>query len=472
MEPAARHRRSSRPGRTLTPRRNWLESAPAMANMAVMKPSPLPFRAALGAAALFTLAGCNEDQSAEVKSLTEELELARDDYASLEQSIERNEERLDKAQDQISELKAKLREAERNFRDADRELQRYKRIEEAALKAEAEKPDEKELRAAARKKVGDFQERVVTIAGDKGNGIGLLVKSGDKNWIYCGREVIEANTKLEIATKGSGALKRFGAFEVAARGGLARLEVLDEGVEGIEPQAGDAEIERNTALLAFDAKGELIDGRCYGEEANGTLQIDSRIAACPAGTTVFHGDTGMPLGLLVARPPETPTLWPDPHADERRSHELVRLDAGGEWSAVPIGTFLKEARMLDAADDLSRLVHAFAATDTGPQGLTYGGLPGFIQTEELLTQHNTNPAVRSLRDLDAWLKENAERSSVADVNKKIRSVYAQIETMHRRQSEELGSARFSPANSARAERSIEWQKEAGKDLARRLSALD
>lgn len=440
--------------------------------MAGMKPSNLPVRAAIGAAALFTLASCNEDQTAEVESLTEELQLVRDDYTHLEQTIERNEERLDKAQDQISELKAQLREAERNFRDADRELQRYKRLEEAALKAEAEKPDEKELRAAARTKVGESQERVVTITGDKGSGIGLLVKSGDKNWIYCAREVIEANTKLEIATKSGGPLKRFGAFEVAARGGLARLEVLDEGVEAIEPHSGGGEIERNTALLAFDEKGELIDGRCYGEEANGTLQIDSRIAACPAGTTVFHGDTGMPLGLLVARPPETPTLWPDPYANERRSHDLTRVDTGTEWSAVPIGTFLKEVRMLDAADDLSRLVHAFAATDTGPQGLTYGGLPGFIQTEELLSQHKDNPAVRSLRDLEAWLKANAERASAADINKKVGSVYAQIETMHRRQSEELQGARFSPANAARAAKSIEWQKEAGKDLARRLDALD
>ena len=104
-------------------------------------------RCALATVTLLAVSSCNEDQTAEVEKLTEELGIARENYESQRALVERRDEEIDKAYQQVSDLKSELRSAEKDLRRAENELERFRRKEEAAMKA-AEKPDVRQMRVA------------------------------------------------------------------------------------------------------------------------------------------------------------------------------------------------------------------------------------------------------------------------------------------------------------------------------------
>ncbi|MCH7226951.1 hypothetical protein [Haloferula sp. A504] len=429
---------------------------------------PLPARLGIGGALLLALASCNEDQTAEIEKLTKDLETTRQDLTRQEERTDWEQNKLAEARAEVSELKSQLRQAERDLREATRELERYRHKEEQALKAEAEEPDAKEQMEAARETVTAYRDFVVGISGDQVEGRGVLVSDGGKIWIHLDRRIVEDNTKLEITTPGGTKLTRFGAFEVARSQPLARLEVLDEGQKGIPAAEQAAEIGRSTPMLALGEGGTLVEGRAYGSSQAGNWGLDRKIGDCPPGSPVFHGETGTLVGLMVSVTPEEPTLWPSRFGRERETNKLVRLDEKVEWLAVPIGTFMKEARLLEQADQGTRLMHALAATQVGTGGVSYGVLPSGVSAEELLEQHKTDSSVKALRELGPWLEENAARLSKSDVQKRIDSVFEGIQRVAQRQSRELAGTRFSEAHAAAAARTLKWHEEATKELAKHL----
>jgi len=429
-------------------------------------------RCALATVTLLAVSSCNEDQTAEVEKLTEELGIARENYESQRALVERRDEEIDKAYQQVSDLKSELRSAEKDLRRAENELERFRRKEEAAMKA-AEKPDVRQMRVAAKETAAGLGGSRVEISGDATDGLGVLVADGDKTWIYCGLEAIEKNAKLEIKTADGTPLREFGSFELAKDAAMARLEVTAADLEAIALPDNPAELDRSAYLLSFDAEGKLIEGRSYGDAAaEGGLRVDSRIGACPAGSPVFHGETAALVGLLVPARDSGEALWPD-RLERRRQQpsEVARVDGETDWTAVPIGAFLEEARLLETSDRMTRLVHAFAATSATASGLNHGSLEGG-PADQVLEQEKELAAVKALRELDSWLKENAARTSKSDVGKKIEGVYRQMERDALRQARELEGHRFSEPHAAAAARSIEWRKEAMKALEERISRLE
>lgn len=428
---------------------------------------PLAGRLAIGAA-LFALVGCNEDQTAEIEDLNDQLSQVRKDLDYHEKRSTEVREKLKASQNEVGKLNAELRSVESELRRAVNELENYRRKEEAAEQAEAEKPDSRELRAAAKEGAVEARDRMVDIAGDRQTGVGVLVTEAGKTWIYCGRGVIEGNSQLEITTRDGTSLKRFGAFEVARGADLVRLEVSEDEVEGLAPAGDGSKIERSTTVLSFDEGGDLVEGRA--SPGSDGLRLDRRITGCPPGSPVFHADTGELIGIVVASSGEEPSLWPDDY--RRESNEMVLLNAKADWSAVPIGTFLKEARLLAEADQLTRLVHAIAACYLSESGISYGNMPGRMDAEEVLDQYKTHPAVKSLRDFGPWLEDNGSRMSKADLQKRIRGFYDSVERMVQRESKELSSTRFSPANAAAAARTLKWREQATAALAKQVRSLD
>ncbi len=431
-------------------------------------PMPPLARCLASGAALFAFVGCNEDRTAEIEELNDQLSEVRKDLDYHEKRSTELREKLKESQNEVAGLNAELRAARNDLRKAMHDLEGYRRKEEAVQQAEAEKPDAGELRESAKQDALEARDRMVDIVGDRRTGVGILVTEGGKTWIYCGREIIEGNNQLEIATKGGTSLKRFGAFEVARGASLVRLEVVEDGVEGVAPAGAGSKIERSTTVLCFAAGGDLVEGRASLD--NDGLRIDRRIADCPAGSPVFHADTGELIGVVVATSGDEPTLWPD--LDRGQVNGMVRLDGRTDWSAIPIGTFLKEARVLADADEMTRLVHAFAATHISAGGIVYGSLPGRASPEEVFAEHKTNSVVKSLGDFGPWLEENASRMSEADLGKRIRGVYESAQRLAQSQSNELSRTSFSPANAAAAVRSRKWREEANASLAKRLAALD
>lgn len=149
------------------------------------------------------------------------------------------------------------------------------------------------------------------------------------------------------------------------------------------------------------------------------------------------------------------------------------MDRPIKWAAVPISTFMEEAKTLASADRLTRLVFAFAATRPSSSGIDTSGSVGASTTAgEILAENKKVAAVKSLFSTDQWLKERGERASKADLNRRITGVYDDILRTSMKSTTKLSDAKFSPYHAKMAAQSLEWRKEGEKKLSDILKSFE
>ena len=284
--------------------------------------------------------------------------------------------------------------------------------------------------------------------------------------------VLTSNTKLEVALEDGTALTPSGAFEVANDAGVARLEVTDE-LETTMAIGEPGEVKSGLALLGVSDAGVLLEGRSYGAEGN-TLRVDSRFSDALPGSPVFHGETGALIGIILEEAAEKRELWVrDDQFDRAPRRSAGRLDRKMTWTAVPISTFMEEAKAIADADRLTRLVEAFAETQPSETGVDMmGTLDNGESVKDFLEQNRMVGAVVTLKELDKWLEEKGGRSSKMDVKRRTEGAYTEMGRTSGRHTATFAERKFSPYHAKMAEESLEWRRAAEKKLADLIRGLE
>jgi len=421
--------------------------------------------------ACLTLVGCeDEEKQVEIDVLTEKLERVSHDLKSQEERLKSETEEANELAVENDKLKGELRDFKRRAESAERELERIKARELAAREVKQREPTTMEKREAAKKAVAEHLNSVVSISGDQTSGSGTLVSADEKLWIYFPASYMIENSRLEITTSEGTKLEQFGAFEVASDADLVRLEIKEK-VEGALRIAESVEMENGATVLGFGESGTIIEGRAYEVQANG-MNPGRGFDKSDVGTPMFTGETTELFGILVVANHAEPSLWPRPTA-EFKVYEVSRMDRPIKWAAVPISTFMEEAKTLASADRLTRLVFAFAATRPSSSGIDTSGSVGASTTAgEILAENKKVAAVKSLFSTDQWLKERGERASKADLNRRITGVYDDILRTSMKSTTKLSDAKFSPYHAKMAAQSLEWRKEGEKKLSDILKSFE
>lgn len=424
------------------------------------------------ATATLALTSCQEDLQPEIDRLNTQVSDLQDEITRQRERTRDEENEAEKLYAELREQKSELNQAQNELRALEREIAIYQKREEAALAAEEAKPDAKEALAAAKEKAEQHQQALVSIQGDKNSGSGVIVAANDKNWIYLSPATLSGNSRLEITQSNGTPLKKFGAFEIMKGGSIARLEIT-EAPEHVAPVAAPSELSSSSRLLSFGESQNLIEGRAYSVEPH-LMSVDSKTSSLPAGTPVFSAEDGDLLGILHAEASGEATLWPSDHTSSRRqTNRCIRLDSETTWSTVSIGSFLEESKVLAEANQMTQLLSTFAILRPTASGInldTFAG--GGMTVKQVFEANKELSAVRSMMDLNNWLKDKGDRAAPQDINRRVNSVYSEIQRLSARQTKELSEREFSSYHAPASKLALEWRKEADEAIAKALSSLD
>ncbi len=417
--------------------------------------------------------GCEDKEAqAEVARLEDELATVRQEITRERARVEAANEQLQEVRKELNALKIERRSVDNRLRIAERAVEQYKKREESAKTAKEREPSRQEKLDAGKEAAGGNLGALVEIKGDVNAGKGFVVEADEKTWIYFSPTILVGNSKLEVTLGGQGKLEKFGAFELAKDAGLARLEVQDE--VAAKMSVGDAStLASGAAVFGITEDGSLAEGRFYGAEGT-TFKADSRLAQNPLGTPVFHGETGELIGVLLESGTVERELWPQQwRGSTVGSQEVCRLDRTIAWETSSISGILEESKAIEEADRLTRLVTAFATVRPSEGGLSFDGTVGGAQTaREVLAGFKDQSAVRSLMDLDGWLKEKGARASEKDREKKVQRVYEDMVRVSKGNTATLEAKKFSTYFAAAAAKSLEWRKAAEEKLAAIVKDLE
>jgi len=418
--------------------------------------------------------GCEDKEAqAEVARLEDELAAMRQEITRERTRAEAANEQMQEVRKELNALKIERRTVDNRLRIAERAVEQYKKREESAKTAKEREPSRKEKLDAGKEAAGGNLGALVEIKGDVNAGKGFVVEADEKTWIYFSPTILVGNSKLEVTRGEGGKLEKFGAFELAKDAGLARLEVQDE--VATKMSVGDAStLGSGAAVFGITEDGSLSEGRFYGAEGT-TFKADSRLAQNPLGTPVFHGETGALIGVLLESGTVERELWPQQwRVSTVGSQEVCRLDRTIAWETSSIGGFLDESKAIEEADRLTRLVTAFATVRPSEGGLSFDGAVGggVLTAREVLADFKDQSAVRSLMDLDVWLKEKGPRASEKDREKKIQRVYEDMVRISKGNTATLEAKKFSAYFAASAAKSLEWRKAAEEKLAAIVKGLE
>jgi hypothetical protein len=419
------------------------------------------------------MTGCEDKEAqAEIERLESEaadLRIAADEARKRSKELEGSVQELRR---EVTELKMELKGSAGKLRIAEREVERMKKREESLQAAKERAPSRKEQEAAGKAAAEKHLEALVTIKGDVSEGKGFLVKADDKTWIYLAPGLLAGNSKLEVTQAGGGELEKFGAFQLAADAALARLEVLGE-VDHALTVADAGELDSGAPLLGIGEDGEFTTGRSYGTEPK-ILKADSRFTSNALGSPVFDGATGDLLGIMLQGEGVKRELWPRTGGQNYAGRNVAsRLNREITWNDSSIGGFLDEARAIADADRMTRLLSAFLAVPPGEGGLNFDvPVGGGITAKQLFSEHKDLSAVRSLADLDDWLRGSGARASTKDKNKKFASVYGEMGRTSKRDTAVFEARKFSSYHAEDAAQSLEWRKDAEEKLAAMVKGLE
>lgn len=491
--------------------------------LSVMTQGPVG-RAVLFFALLAGLTGCKEEASdpEEVAALTEEVAVQRE-------RLEASEARIAEVEKLNAELVQKNSEAKQTIRDLwdqletvgseleaqDRENGKPEDIgavaggdkpeeppvvekadetpvavndEPAEMEEEPvvvkEEPVKVDKTKVAKEKMYEVADALVSIKGDKQSGEGVLISADGKVWIYTAASLVEANRSMKITRTDRSAITKFGAFELVSGADVVRIEVLAGSDLTVPLGAGQEKLAAALPILGLD-QGLAVTGTITAVTAT-TLQVSEDLSGQP-GAPVFHGESGNFLGIMGTPAAAQRTLWSGGAAPG--SELLVqRLDRALKWSAVPIGSFLKEKRVIEETIKCTRLAEAFLKVKRGEEPVAAAAgaedtvedktwdlgteVVAGISVEDVFEENEGLSVVRSAIDLNTWLEGRGARGSTADVRRKTMNVYRAMQDALRAQVASMSGKTFSAANASAAAQSLKWAKDADARLAELLVSLE
>jgi hypothetical protein len=329
-----------------------------------------------------------------------------------------------------------------------------------------------DMRAEAAKK----REAMVTIEGEGGKGLGVLVREGDKLWLYTAAHVLGGHQKLAITAANGNKLTRFGQLQVAGAEDLARLEVQEaEGLTALEWVPADRTLRENMGLLVL-ADADPWSSAIQGAPPAAGQPVPIVGGGMPAGgAPVFdQNDAGL-LGIIVLPEAKRGELFPRPGAEMSRTNQAFLRPLGElDWKNVGVASYLAESRMLAEYDAMTRLATALSLARYVGGRIQFEGFPGMGGSPMQIFEENKKiPAIAELLAFNPQESDAAKKikPNEQDARRKAISILTSAAAAVRQSAQGFDPAKFTGRNRVMAEESAAWRATAEQALRENLTTF-
>ena len=423
-----------------------------------------------------------EAWEAERVRLAADLQIAQESAAVREKQLQEQMEAIEKSHREDQENLVKQIELEReNTRkqmekthQLDRELASAKTL--LARAGISMTPNDGQAPADMRAEAAKKRESMVTIEGEGGKGLGVLVREGDKLWLYTAAHVLGGHQKLTITAANGNKLTRFGQLQVAEAVDLARLEVQEaEGLTALEWVSADRALRQNMGLFV------LAEGEPWSSAIQDVPPAAGQPVSIPGGGTSAGGaavldanDAGL-LGIIVLADAKRGELFPG--ATARLSPMTIAFlrpveDMG--WKTVGVNAYLTEGRMIAEYDAMTRLAMAIAGARYAGGRIQFEGLMGGgASPMQILEDNKKIPAVAQLLAFNEQEDPSTKKikPNEQDVKRKALGVLTSAAAAVRQSAQGFDPSKFTGLNRAIAEESVGWRAPAEQAMRENLAAI-
>jgi S1-C subfamily serine protease len=439
--------------------------------------TPVVRRIAILGLALLSLPGCtNKKDQAKIKELEAQIETLQEETSTslnerdkeLSQKDEASSKAQNDAEQKILQLTAERDKAQQELDLLKKAAARAETARIASLPKDASSPGHPDFNPANEAKI---TQALATVTGDKSTGTGFVVASEGKQYLYTAAHVVAGNSRLSISNSAGLKFTKFGNLEVADGTAIVRLELLDATeAPALQLAAESTKVAAATDLTALSASAA--SGTVTSDRGNAIAQSEDAIDVDPSllqgksGGPLIATATGKVLAVIINPAAERSELGTAPASGEEIPNRACRLNRKLQWKAVPIGTFLAEAKKISEYDSITRVAQALAVLSPSSTGLGVEGTVAGGQTAlAVLTAAKDVPVAAEVLAMHNLLsgKKNV-RSSEADLKKRFASLISSALSQMQRSSEGFDPAKFTSYHRRLAENSLKWRKEALQQL--------
>ena len=425
----------------------------------------------------FALSACsNKKNLAKIHDLETQLETLQEETTNttndLNRRITENEDAARNAQaeaaQQIRQLTTERDAATQQLAKTKAEFARAEEARIAKLPKDASVPGHPEFNPAKETKITNA---LVTISGDKSAGTGFVVNSSGKYYLYTSASTLAGNSRLTITNAEGTKFTKFGNLEVAEKTSVVRLEILEpNALPALSLAEEDAKVGSDTpvTILATEAASGGVtssSGNAQGQSEE-NINIEFSLLHGKTGGPLLETATGKVLAIIIdpAAEPQH-QLWVEPAGTgDPDSLRATRLNHRVLWKAVPVATFLAEAKKIADYNRLTGVAQAFAGLNTTPGlGLTLT-IAGSRTGLSILTAAKDLPIAAETITLHDDIAAKRVRLGEADLKKRIASIISSAVTQLQRGEADFVPAKFNPYHRPYAEEAQKWHKDAVKLL--------
>ncbi|MFM7180180.1 MAG: hypothetical protein ACKO2G_01750 [Verrucomicrobiales bacterium] len=322
-----------------------------------------------------------------------------------------------------------------------------------------------DMRAEATKK----RESLVVIEGEGGKGFGVLVREGDKLWLYTAAHVFGGHQKLTITAANGNKLTRFGQLQVAGAADVARLEVQEaEGFTALEWVPADRTLRENMGLIVL-GEGDPWSSAVQGTPpAAGQPVLIVGSGSPVGGAAVFDANDAGLLGIIALPAAKRGELFQRGVSGFSAMNSAFLRPLGEmDWKTVGVAAYLTEGRMIAEYDAMTRVASALACARYAAGQIQFEGLAGNGGSPmQVLEDHKKFPAVAELLGFNA--AEDASTKKIKpneqDVRRKAISTLTSAAAAVRQSAQGFEPAKFTGVNRVKAEESVAWRATADQAL--------
>lgn len=329
-----------------------------------------------------------------------------------------------------------------------------------------------DMRSEATKK----REAMVSIEGEGGKGLGVLVREEGKVWLYSAAHVFAGHQKLTITTTNGNKLTRFGELQVAGEADLLRLEVQEaDGLTALEWVPADRALRENMGLFVV-ADAEPWSSAIQGAPPAAGQPVPIAGAGTTAGGAIVldANDAGL-LGVIVLAQAKRGELFPRPGPSFSSMNQTFLRPLGEMgWKAVPVASYLAEGRFLAEYDAMTRLATALSFARFVGGRIQFDGFMGVGGSPiQVLEDNKKIPAVAELLAFNAQEDPAAKKikPNEQDVKRKAIGILTSAAAVVRQSAQGFDPAKFTGRNRVMAEESAAWRATADEALRTALTAF-
>jgi len=445
--------------------------------------------------AVLALSGCSSKKDkARIRDLEAEIESIHEEdnntLSERERELAQHDDDARTAQNEaaqtIQQLTRERDTAVAEVGSLKKAVERAEAARVASVPKDASSPGHPDFNPAKAPKI---TQAIATITGDVSSGTGFVVAVDDKRFLYTAAQILKGNTHLTIANSAGRKFVKFGAFEFAEGTPFVRMELLDAAdapalqLAAVSSQAtaasGSSSSTSVAALGVNPATGTVTaeSGSFYAQNED-AIEVEATLIQGKSGGPLIATATGQVIALIINSAAEHTDLWsatagtaaaaatpPAGLAAVELPYRACRLNRNLQWQAVPIVTFLAEAKRIADYDGITRVALALAALRPTASGLGVDvTLPNGQTALAILSAAKDFPIAADAITLHTQVATKKIRFGDAELKKRFGSVISFALTQMQRGAVGFEPAKFNPCHRRYVENSIKWRKDANQRL--------